>query len=258
MRGGMKIVTWNVNGLRAVLNKGFLDWLKAEKADVVCLQEIKVKPEQIPDGLVQMPGYHSYWFSAKKPGYSGTAILAKQKPDEIWEGIDQPHAKDEGRVLGARFGNLQVLSAYYPNSQEGGARKDVKLEFCEAIHKKVDALVKKKQDVVLCGDYNIAHMEIDLARPKENEENPGFFPWERDAMTKFLAAGYVDIFREQHPGEKDHYSWWSFRSAARERNVGWRIDYTCLSPSLRSRAKETFIKNQVFGSDHCPVGVVLK
>lgn len=254
----MKIITWNVNGLRAVLGKGFLDWVDKEKPDVLCLQEIKVKPEQLPDHLHKLPGYHTHYFSAKKPGYSGTAIFSREKPDETWQGLEHAPATDEGRVLGLRFGNLHVVSAYYPNSQEGGARKDVKLEFCQAIHKKADSLLKKKQELVLCGDYNIAHTEIDLARPSANEESPGYFPWEREAMNRFLAAGYVDIFREQHPGEKGHYTWWSFRSASRERNVGWRIDYTCLSPGLRARAGKTFIQSEVHGSDHCPVGLILK
>jgi exodeoxyribonuclease-3 len=254
----MKILTWNVNGLRAALNKGFLGWLGKEKPDLLCLQEIKVRPEQLPETLQKLPGYHTHYFPAKKPGYSGTAIFSREKPDEVWQGLDQAQAKDEGRVLAVRFGSLHVISAYYPNSQEGGARKEVKLSFCQAIHKKADSLIKKKQELVLCGDYNIAHTEIDLARPDANEENPGYFPWEREAMSRFLDGGYVDIFREQHPGEKGHYTWWSLRSAARERNVGWRIDYTCLSPGLRSRAGKSFIQHQVFGSDHCPVGLILK
>jgi exodeoxyribonuclease-3 len=257
----MKILTWNVNGIRAAMGKGYLDWVAKSKADVICLQEIKAKEDVIPDEAKAIKGYQSFFFPAEKPGYSGTAIYSRVKPDEIWTGLDDkisPEAKREGRVLAARFGDLHVMSCYFINSQEGGKRKDQKLAFFDAITKKSKALVKKGQHVVVTGDYNVAHNEIDLARPADNEENPGFFPWERKAMSEFLDAGFADVFREKHPTLKDQYTWWSFRTAARARNVGWRIDYTCVDSAMRDRVKKTWIEPDQMGSDHCPVGLELK
>lgn len=254
----MNIITWNVNGIRAIAKKGFLDWFKSSKADVVCLQEIKAKEDQVPPELRSIKGWHAFFTPAQKPGYSGVALYCRQKPDEIWEGLGDRRFDDEGRVLGARFGSLHVVSAYFPNSQEAGKRLDLKVDFCSDMTKKLSGLAKKKQDVVLTGDYNIAHQPIDLAHPEANEESPGYFPQEREAMDKFLGAGFVDIFREQHAGKPSLYTWWSYRSAARERNVGWRIDYTCITPALRDRAKKTWIESDVMGSDHCPVGISLK
>lgn len=254
----MRIVTWNVNGVRAVMGKGFLDWFSAAKADVVCLQEIKATEDKVPAELKALKGWHGSFFPAKKPGYSGVALLSRRKPDEIWRGLGDARYDDEGRVLGARFGDLQVVSAYFPNSQEGGKRLALKIEFCRDITKKLAGLAAKKQDIVLTGDYNIAHERIDLARPDDNGENPGFFPQERQAMTDFLAAGFVDIYRERNPGTTGLYSWWSYRAAARERNVGWRIDYTCITPGLRSKVRDAWLEPSVMGSDHCPVGLEIK
>jgi exodeoxyribonuclease-3 len=254
----MRIVTWNVNGIRAILDKGFLDWFAKAKADVVCLQEIKATHDKVPDVLRTMKGWNAFFLPAKKPGYSGTALFSREKPDEVWEGLGDARFDDEGRVLGARFGKLHVISAYFPNSQEGGKRLDLKVDFCADMTKKLSGLAKKKQDVVLTGDYNIAHERIDLARPDDNDENPGFFPRERQAMSDFLGAGFVDIHRERNPKKEGLYTWWSYRTAARERNVGWRIDYTCITPGLRSRVKDTWIESHVMGSDHCPVGIDIK
>lgn len=257
----MRIITWNVNGIRAVLGKGFLDYVAKAKPDVLCLQEIKAKEDVIPDELKAIKGYHSFFFPAEKPGYSGTAIYTKVKPDEVWMGLDDkisPEARKEGRVLGARFGDLHVLSCYFINSQDGGKRQKEKLAFFDAITKKSQAIIKKKQHVLVTGDYNVAHNEIDLARPDENHESPGFFPWEREAMTKFLAAGMADVWREANPTARDIYTWWSFRTAARARNVGWRIDYCCPDLGLKSRVKKNWIDMAVMGSDHCPVGIELK
>ena len=257
----MRIVTWNVNGLRAAAKKGFLNWLKDCKADVVCLQEIKATADVVPEEVRAPQGWHVQLFSAQKPGYSGTAIYSRVKPDAYWTGLDRklsPESHDEGRVLAARYGDLNVLSCYFPNSQEGGKRQGPKLAYFDAMNKTAAALVKKGQQVLVCGDYNVAHHEIDLARPDDNHENPGFFPWEREAMTQFLGAGFVDSFREAHPGLKDQYTWWSFRTAARARNVGWRIDYCCPNQKLQARVKKTWIEPAVMGSDHCPVGIELK
>jgi exodeoxyribonuclease-3 len=257
----MRIMTWNVNGIRAALGKGFLPFVEKAKADVLCLQEIKAKEDVIPEEARSLKGYHSFFFPAEKPGYSGTALYSREKPDEIWMGLDDkisPEARKEGRVLAARFGDLHVLSCYFINSQDGGKRQAEKLAFFDAVTRKCKALVKKGQHVVVTGDYNVAHHEIDLARPDDNHESPGFFPWEREALTKFLDAGFVDNFREQHPTLKDAYTWWSFRTAARARNVGWRIDYCCTDEKLRSRVKKTWHEPNVLGSDHCPVGMELK
>ncbi|MGH7442553.1 MAG: exodeoxyribonuclease III [bacterium] len=254
----MRILTWNVNGIRSVHGKGFLDWFSKSKADVVCLQEIKATEDKIPPELRSPKGWHAAFFPALKPGYSGTAVYSRDKPDEVWKGIGEPRYDGEGRVLGARFGSLHVVSAYFPNSQEAGKRLELKTDFCRDITKKLAGLVRKKQDLVLCGDYNIAHKAIDLARPDDNHENPGFFPQECRAMDDFLAAGFSDVFRERHPDEAGLYTWWSYRAAARQRNVGWRIDYTCVNNGLRDRVKDAWHEPEVLGSDHCPVGLTLK
>jgi exodeoxyribonuclease-3 len=254
----MKVVTWNVNGIRAVQKKGFLKWFEKEKPDVLCLQEIKAKPEQLDEFLLKVKDYHAVFNSAERPGYSGTAIYSREKPDEIWTGIGDKTADSEGRVVGVKFGNLHVISAYFPNSQPEGVRLDFKIGFVDKITKKLKGLVAKKQDIVLTGDYNIAHHEIDLARPDDNHESPGFFPSEREAMTRFLKAGFVDCFRQANPKKAEQYTWWSFRTAARERNVGWRIDYCNVNTSLHARVKRNWISPDVMGSDHCPVGIELK
>ena len=254
----MKILTWNVNGIRAAARKGFLDWLQQEKPDILCLQETKARVDQLEPELIEPKGYYSHFFSAQRPGYSGTAVYSRVKPDEITDGIQAPEFDCEGRVTGLRFGDTWVFSAYYPNSQEGGARLNYKVSFCETIQKYALKIVKKNQHIILCGDYNIAHTEIDLARPKQNEESPGYFLQEREAMSKFLNSGFIDIFRQTHSQETDHYTWWSYRGGARERNVGWRIDYTCIDPGLKDRVSKAYHLPEVMGSDHCPVGLVLK
>jgi exodeoxyribonuclease-3 len=253
----MRILAWNVNGLRAVHKKGFLDWIGKEKPDVLCLQETKARPEQLDPALLRVDGYEAHFTPAAKPGYSGTAVYTRVKPDEVWRGIGDARFDDEGRVTAVRFGGLHVVSAYFPNSREGGARLDFKVDFCRRITALLRGLVADGQDVVLAGDYNIAHEEIDLARPDDNHESPGFFPRERECMTRFLAAGFHDVFREAHPGRKGLYTWWSYRTAARERNVGWRIDYATVNSRLRDRVKRSWIRPEVEGSDHCPVGIEL-
>lgn len=253
----MKILTWNVNGLRAIHGKGFLPWLLRAKPDVLCLQEIKARPEQLDPALVEVKGYRSWFTPAKRPGYSGTAIYAREEPDEVWRGIGDDRFDDEGRVMGLRYGRLHVISAYFPNSQEGGARLRFKVDFCRRITQVLKARVAAGEDVVLTGDYNIAHEEIDLARPDDNHENPGFFPEERREMTAFLSSGFADVFREAHPRKAGAYTWWSYRTAARERNIGWRIDYTNVNAGLRGRVKRSWILPDVPGSDHCPVGLEL-
>jgi exodeoxyribonuclease-3 len=253
----VKILTWNVNGIRAIHKKGFLPWIRESKPDVLCLQEIKARPEQLEAELREVAGYEAFFTPAKRPGYSGTAIYTRIKPDEAWAGLGEDRFDDEGRVTAVRFGKLHVLSAYFPNAQEAGARLSYKVAFCDRITDHLKDLVAKGHDVVLTGDYNIAHQEIDLARPDDNHENPGFLPDERKAMTKFLAAGFHDVFREKYPSREGAYTWWSYRTNARARNIGWRIDYTNVNARLSDRVKKAWIDPDTHGSDHCPVGLVL-
>jgi exodeoxyribonuclease-3 len=252
----MRIATWNVNGLRAVARKNLLPWTQLPDVDVWCLQETKAKPEQIGD--VPLPdGAHAHWHSAERPGYSGVAIVARQRPDEVHEGLGDPAFDVEGRVLTARFGELAVVSAYFPNSQELGARLAYKLGFCAAMEAHLARWRSRGCEVVLCGDYNIAHQPIDLARPAENEENPGYLPGERAWFSRFLGLGWRDVLRERNPGAAGLYTWWTYRAGARARNIGWRIDYTCTSPGLVPRVRDAAIHPQLGGSDHCPVSLTL-
>jgi exodeoxyribonuclease-3 len=249
------IISWNVNGIRAVEKKGFVEQLLSLKADIVCIQETKAKPEQLSANLLR-PGsgaqnYHSYFSSAVRPGYSGTALYSVQEPDEILTmGIKE--FDDEGRVTAARFSDVVVISAYFPNSQQEGARLDYKLRFCDAVLAFCDRFVSEGLNVVLCGDYNIAHKAIDLANPKSNEMNPGYLPEERAWMDKFTASGYTDTFR-RFCSEPNQYTWWSYRFHAREKNIGWRIDYHCVNDSFLPRIKKSEILSTVTGSDHCPI-----
>jgi len=255
----MKVVSWNVNGIRACERGGFVDWFKSEKADVVCLQEVKAFSEQVSPEALNPAGYHSVFHSAKKPGYSGVALYSKKEPLAITTGIGIEAIDNEGRVLSAEYpGDIVVISAYFPNSQREHQRLGYKLEFCAAMLAYCDKLRAKGKHLVLCGDYNIAHTEIDLKNPKSNQKNAGFLPEERAWMTSFLKAGYVDTFRKLHPDEPGHYTWWSYRPGVREKNVGWRIDYTCINPELQDRVKKATILSDVKGSDHCPVRLELK
>ena len=260
----MKIISWNVNGIRAVEKKGFVDWLTQTDADVVCIQETKANPSQLSESVLNPPSkdgstYFSFFSSAKKAGYSGTAIYSKTKP-ESFEILGDERFDDEGRVCIAKYenlscGKLAVISAYFPNSQDAGARLDYKLAFCEAILKKSDSLVNEGWNIVLNGDYNIAHKAIDLANPKANEGNAGYLPEERAWMDTFTAAGYVDTFRH-FCAEPKMYTWWSYRFHAREKNIGWRIDYQCVNPGFIGHVKSSTILNQVTGSDHCPIELI--
>jgi len=252
----LRIASWNVNGIRSAHGKGLLQWIASESPDVICLQETKAQPEQLVKELLspvdnQGRPYRAFWASAKRKGYSGVAVFSRMDPDSVsFLGIQE--CDDEGRALAVKFGDLTIVSAYFPNSQEAGARLDYKLRFCAAIHTFCDAVVAGKGHVVVSGDYNIAHTPIDLARPKENEENPGYLPEERAWMDEFTGAGYVDTFRVLHPGEKNHYSWWSYRARAREHNVGWRIDYHMVTGNLENRIQGASIMPDAMHSDHCP------
>ena len=247
----MRIVSWNVNGLRSILGKGLPDYLRDAGADIVCLQEIKARPEQVDHDFA---GYHVYWNPAVKPGYSGTAILTREKPVSILNGIGQPAHDNEGRVITAEFKDYFVLNVYTPNSQRELTRLDYRTrEWTPAFIGYLSGLEKRKP-VIFCGDMNVAHHEIDLARPKDNTRNAGFTMEEREAFDRVLDAGFLDSFRQFESGG-GHYTWWSYQSGARKRNIGWRIDYVCVSHTLRSSLRSAFIQPEVGGSDHCPGGI---
>jgi len=247
----MKLISWNVNGIRSVQKKGFFDWLSLEKPDILALQETKAHPTQLTEDVVKPEGYYTYWSSARKKGYSGVALFSREKPLEVQEGISLSHFDDEGRTLIAEYPNFFLINGYYPNGRNDLSRVDFKLEYSDAVLSLANKL-KSSKPVILCGDFNTAHQEIDLARPKENEENTGFLPHERAWIDKLLSHGFIDIFR-QFQKEEGHYSWWSFRTAARERNVGWRIDYFFVTDSLQNQIKKSYYQPHVLGSDHCPV-----
>jgi exodeoxyribonuclease-3 len=257
----MKIKSWNVNGIRSVQKKGFENWFNDVNAEIVCLQEIKATPDQLEENMIHPKGYHSFWAPAEKPGYSGTAIYTRDEPTDVKVGVGVPEIDREGRVLIAEFKkkslDLAVINTYFPNSQREHARLPYKLAFCDAILKVCNRYVKKGTNIVLCGDYNIAHEDIDLKNPKSNRDNAGFLPEERAWMSKFLKAGYVDSFRhfEKGPG---HYTWWSYRPGVRAKNVGWRIDYHCVNADFIDRVKVAKIHSQIMGSDHCPIELTLK
>ena len=254
----MKILSWNVNGIRAVHKKEiFIPWLKESGADVVCIQETKANKERLVKELTNPSciglEYTPYFASAKKQGYSGVAIYTRREPDKI-ELLGNTEFDDEGRTIAAFFKDLAVISAYFPNSQEGGKRLQYKLDFCSAIYEYCNNLVKNNYNIVLCGDYNIAHKSIDIENPKANEKNPGYLPEEREWMDFFTNNGYTDTFR-MFCKEPKQYTWWSYRQRAREKNIGWRIDYLCVNNSYRDCVKSSFIQSAVLGSDHCPVGI---
>ncbi len=249
------VLSWNVNGIRAALKSGFLEWLLQTQPDILCLQETRALPEDLDDAVLRPAGYLSLWNPAKKKGYSGTAAYVKQPPLKTGV-LDLAHFDDEGRVQVLEYPKFTILNGYWPNSQAERARLPYKLEFCDAITAHANRLVSAGKNVILCGDFNIAHNEIDLANPKENENSAGYYIEEREAMTKFLGNGYVDIFRRLHP-DTIQYSWWSYRTRARERNVGWRIDYHCVNKAFAKRVKRAWILDDIKGSDHCPVGIEL-
>jgi exodeoxyribonuclease-3 len=250
------VVSWNVNGLRAVLKKGFADWLQESKPDVLCLQESRVLPSDLTEAELSPKGYTSVFTPAQKKGYSGVATFSRTEPLSV-STLGKKEFDDEGRAQAIEFKNYTVVNCYFPNSQAERKRLEYKLRFVTAIKRYCDKLVKDGKNVILCGDYNIAHTEIDLARPKPNQDNPGYYIEEREAMTKFLKGGYVDTFRHFNP-DPGHYTWWSYRAGARGNNVGWRIDYHCVNKDFIDRVKKSVIYSDVMGSDHCPLAVTIK
>ncbi len=249
----MKLISWNVNGIRAVLKKGFLEFLGKQDPDILCIQEIKGRPEQVD---LVVPGYEPFWNPAERPGYSGTLILTKQKPLQVTFGIGQAEHDQEGRVITAEYAKAFLVNVYTPNSGDELKRLGYRQIWDQAFLAYLQKISQKKP-VIVCGDLNVAHEEIDLARPKENRGSAGFTDEERTGIRNLLAAGFIDTFREFHK-EGGQYSWWTYRAGARERNVGWRIDYFCISKELRPLLQDAFIHPEIMGSDHCPVGVEIK
>ena len=250
----MRLVTWNVNGLRACLGKGFLDFFRAADADVLCLQETKLQPDQIQ---LELPGYALYWNSAEKKGYSGTAVFTRVPPLSVACGIGVEEHDHEGRVITAEFADFYLVCCYTPNAQEGLARIDYRMAWEDAFREYLLGLDRVKP-VVLCGDLNVAHQEIDLKNPKTNRGNAGFSDQEREKMTKLLGSGFTDTFRALYPDKTGAYTWWSYRFSARKNNAGWRIDYFIVSDRLMGRVEDQIIHSEVTGSDHCPVELVLR
>ena len=249
----MKFVSWNVNGLRAVVGKNFGEVFQSEDADFFCLQETKLQEGQID---LAFPGYESYWNYAEKKGYSGTAIFTRRHPLSVRYGIGIDEHDHEGRVITLEYDDFFLVCAYVPNSQDGLKRLDYRMKWEDDFRSYLLSL-KEKKGVVYCGDLNVAHKEIDLKNPKTNRMNAGFTDQEREKMTALLSSGFIDTFRLLHPDEKDIYSWWSYRFRAREKNTGWRIDYFIVSEDLGEKVREAEIHTSVMGSDHCPVMLTL-
>ncbi|OGZ08534.1 MAG: exodeoxyribonuclease III [Candidatus Lloydbacteria bacterium RIFCSPHIGHO2_02_FULL_54_17] len=252
----MKLVSWNVNGLRAAAKKGFVDWLSETAPDVVGLQETKAEPEQLPEEVRNPKGYFAYFAHSKgRKGYSGVALYSKVEPKKVEYGIGIKRFDDEGRIVIGHYEKFVLLNVYFPNGGGGPERLKYKLDFYDAFLKYVEGLRKKGKKVVFCGDVNTAHEATDLARPKENEKNTGFLPEERAWIDELIYHGYVDTYRNFHPHKEGAYSYWDIKSAARDRNVGWRLDYFFIAPELFGKLKSAGISSGVYGSDHCPVWV---
>lgn len=249
----LKLVSWNVNGVRAVLKKGFLDWVNRETPDILGIQETKAHLEQV-DGKWNLPNeYDLYWNAAERKGYSGVAAFSKIQPVSVKYGFGIDRFDIEGRVITLEFPTFTLLNIYFPNGQRDLGRLQYKLDFYDATLEYCRALRERGKKLIICGDFNTAHKEIDLKNPKENEKTSGFLPVERQWIDKFIAHGYVDIFRSFHPDEPGHYSWWTYRFNARARNIGWRIDYFFVSDDFVDSVKDAYITPEVVGSDHCPI-----
>ncbi len=251
----MRILSWNVNGIRAAAKKGFTEWLIKDSPDILCVQETKADESQVPDEIKNIKGYNSYFESSKgKKGYSGVALFLKEKPAEIKTGFGVKKFDIEGRIQIAEYRDFTLFNIYFPNGKSGPDRLKYKMQFYGAFLDYAVKLKNKGKKIIVCGDVNTAHREIDLARPKENSKVSGFLPEERAWIDKFLSMGFIDTFREFN-NEPNNYSWWDIKSGARARNVGWRIDYFYISDNMKKNLKDAFILAKVMGSDHCPVGI---
>ena len=252
----MRLLSWNVNGIRAAQRKGFVDWVSQIGPDILCIQETKASPEQLSEELTAMPGYHVYFSSAERKGYSGVATYSNVKPQDVAHGLGIEKFDNEGRILRMDYADFTLFNIYFPNGKSSEERLDYKMEFYDAFLEHLGQLKRQGRNVVVCGDVNTAHKEIDLARPKPNEKISGFLPVERAWMDQWVSQGYVDTLRmfNQEPGQ---YSWWDARGGGRSKNVGWRIDYFFVSESMKDKVTGAFIMPDVMGSDHCPIGIDL-
>ena len=255
----MRIISYNVNGIRAAIKKGFLEWIQTNPADIICLQETKANQEDIDTEAFEKAGYHSYCFSAKKKGYSGVMIMSRKKPDAVHYGSNMEQSDFEGRVIRADYGDITVINAYYPSGTSGDERQDYKYVWLNEFQEFLNTLKKERPKLIVVGDYNIAHEAIDIHDPKGNKKSSGFLPEEREWMTQFLASGWIDSFRHLHPETTGAYSWWSQRfPSVRLNNKGWRIDYICVTKALEKQIKNAAIYPDVKHSDHCPIYAEIK
>ncbi len=252
----VRLLSWNVNGIRALAARGFLDWLKRESPDVLCLQETKATPEQLDDRVREPEGYHAYWNYPQRKGYGGVATFSRQKPVSVRMGFGIPEFDIEGRLILSEHPFFKLFNVYFPNGKKDEIRLKYKLDFYDSFFDFIEPLRQKGERLIICGDFNTAHKEIDIARPKQNEKFSGFLPIERAWMDRLAAAGYIDTFRHFNK-EPNHYTWWDMKTGARERNVGWRIDYFFVSPNLIDFITKAGILTEVTGSDHCPVEIVV-
>lgn len=253
----ISLYSWNVNGIRAAQKKGFLDWLHSTKPDILGIQETKAHPDQLDEELKNPSGYHAYWASAERKGYSGVALFTKIEPNSVQIGLGIEDYDREGRTIVAEFDTFTLITAYFPNGSRDHSRVPFKMEYKASFLDYCNDLRASGKSVIFCGDVNTAHREIDLARPKENENHTGFLPIERQWIDEVVGQGYLDTFRELNPNKTDAYSWWAYWGNAREKNVGWRLDYFFTTPELRERLRSAEILTDVYGSDHCPVLLTL-
>jgi exodeoxyribonuclease-3 len=254
----IEILSWNVNGVRAASRKGFGEWFKKESPDILCIQETKAHPDQLSEELKAPEGYHAFWSAAEhKKGYSGVATFTKEEPKKVKYGFGIKKFDCEGRIVITEFSDFILLNIYFPNGGQGPHRLKYKLEFYDAFLEYVDKLKQKGKNIIMCGDVNTAHNEIDLARPKENKDSTGFLPEERAWIDKFLSHGYADTFRKLHP-KTVQYTYWDYKTRARERDVGWRLDYFIVNEKLLPKVKKSFTQQKVLGSDHCPIGIEIE
>jgi exodeoxyribonuclease-3 len=252
----VKLISWNVNGIRAITKKGFFDWFHETGPDILCLQETKAWPEQLEPKLLEPEGYFSYWDTAEKKGYSGVVTYTKVRPQRVRTGLGHGEFDTEGRVVLTEYEDFTLFNVYFPNGKKDNERLKYKLDFYDAFLELIDELRSQGKSIVVCGDFNTAHKAIDLARPKENENISGFLPVEREWMDRLVEHGYADTFR-QFNKKPENYTWWDYYTRARSRNVGWRLDYFFVSEDLLPRLEGAFIMSNVMGSDHCPVGIIL-
>jgi len=255
----MRLISWNVNGYRANIKKGGFDWFLSESPDIYCIQEVKAEVTQLDEKIVHPVGYFSYFDHSKgRKGYSGVAIYSKVEPEKIEYGLGKPELDQEGRFISLFFSDFVLINTYFPNGGGGPVRLKFKLDYYEEFLKYINKLKKEGREIIFCGDVNTAHTEIDLARPKENVDNTGFLPVERAWLDRVVQAGYIDIFRHFYPTDVGKYTYWDMKTFARDRNVGWRIDYFFLTPGIIEKVKAIKILDHVMGSDHCPIELVLK